>query len=305
MLAVMSAASLKKIVPMLLLCYCSASAQVSSTAARHWQRASPVGLGPPGLQLDQNLLRDTVRREILDTNTVRLIGQSVGLTEYERTLFQVAPDPSGEDVWFYTLSDESSEGCRRFAERLGAYVQARMDGHSRACLLDGITNRPIPATLSDSDLRILATNYPILPVSLFHKTDTGTRTNKAGQALGYSVTVTIVDGKRQSRTNYSHIPQVDEVCRWVAYTLVDGDIGWQYVLRFTVDGTLERIDSSKCDAKEFDPKFQTVIKEVNSEVEAEMKQHGTFGKFGSVHSWWRLKKRSSKQEALTGILLKN
>lgn len=293
----MNIAACTKIVALLLLCLCMASAQVSSTAPKHWKSGSPVGLGSSGFESNHEL-RDTVRREILDTNTVRLIAESVHLSDHEKTLFVVAPDRIGAEVWLYTLSDGWSEGCSRFTERLGAYLLARMDGHSRACLLVGITNRPLLASIADPDLRILATNYPILPVSLFHKSESGTTTNRAGQVASRSMTATMVNGKMQLHTNYTHIPQVDEICRWVSYSLVDEEIGWRYVMKFKVDGTLDQIDASKCDAKEFDPKFQTTFREIDSEVTAEMKRGDTFGRLGSVHTFWRLKKEKLKSRGI-------
>lgn len=283
-----------KAVIWMLLCCGVVAAQVSSTAPKHWKSGSPVGLGSSGFELDREL-RDTVRREILDTSTVRLIAQSVRLTEHERTLLLVAPGPVEEEVWLYTLGDEWGEGCSRFAERLGAYVLARLDGHTRACLLLGMTNRP---SISDPDLKILSANHPLLPISWFRKAESGTTTNKAGQVASRSMTATMVDGKMQLRTNHTHIPIVDEVCRWVCYNLVDGDVGWRYVVSFKVDGTLEHIDVSKLDAKELDPSFQAVIKEVDSEVASEIRQSGTLGQFGSVRTYWRLKKEKLKSKGI-------
>jgi hypothetical protein len=112
------------------------------------------------------------------------------------------------------------------------------------------------------------------------------------------MTLTIVNGKQQWRTNYTHIPQKDEVCRWTSYVLVDGEVGWRYTLHFRGDGSFDRIDASKFDAKEVDSKFEAIIKSVDSEVEAEMKQNGTSGRFGSVHSYWRLKKEKLKAKGV-------
>lgn len=294
----MNIAACTKIVALFLLCDCVASAQLSSVVPKHWKSQFPVSLGSSGFESDRKL-QEAVRYEILDTNTVRLIAHSVHLSEHEKTLFMIAPGDIGDEVWFYTLGDEWSEGCGRFAEQLGAYVLARMDGHSGACLLSGITNRPSIASIPDPDLRILATNYPTLPVSLFQKSESGTKTNKAGQVAGHSMTATMANGKMQLHTNYTNIPQVDEICRWVSYTLVDGEIGWRYVISLKADGTLDRIDASKSDAKEFDPKFEAVMNEVDAEVTAEMKQNGTFGQFGSGHTFWQLKKEKLKSRGVS------
>ena len=292
----MSPTSYVKITTLLILCHAAASAQVSPTAPKHWKTASPVGLNSSDFMFDHKL-REAVRGELLDTNTVCSIAKSVEVTEHEQTLFQVAPGPVEEEVWLYQLSNEWGVRCDRFAARLGEYVLARMDGHTSECLLTGIANRQSLSSISDPDLLIVATNYPILPVLWFKKAQSGTTTNKAGQVKSRSIHMTMVDGKEHWRTN-TDIPQVDELCRWVSYTLVDGSIAWRYLLRFKLDGSLEDIDVSKVDAKELDPKFQTAFKEVDSEVEAEMKQRGTYGRFGSVHTYWGLKKEKLKARGI-------
>jgi hypothetical protein len=280
----------------LMACCSMVPAQVASKEPSHWKSGSPI-FTSVGFKLDHGL-QDAVRREILDTNTVGFIAESVGLTPHERKLFLVAPGPVEEQVWLYTLGEEWTEGCNRFGERLNAYALARTDGHTRACLLAGLTNRPALASISNPDLRILSTNYQLLPVWLFHREETGTRTNKAGQMTGRSTTAIIVDGKLQVRTNNTHIPRIDEVCRWASYTLVDGDIAWRYVLSFAVDGTLDWIHASKFDAKELDPRFRRVVEEVNAEVTAEMRGKGSVGRLGSVHTYWRLKKEKLKARGI-------
>jgi hypothetical protein len=284
-------ALIKAAVPALLSCS-AALAQVSATAPKQWRCASPVGLNSSGFAGDHTL-REAVRRELLDTNTVRLVATSVGLTEREQRLFQVAPGPIEDDVWLYVLGNEWTEGCARFADRLGGYVLSRMDGHTRTCLLTAITNRQPVSSVSDRDLLIVITNYPMLPPAWFRKVDSGTTTNKAGRVASRSVTLTVVDGRQSWHTN-AHIPKKDELYRWTSYILVDGDVGWRYTLRLWGESSFDRIDASKFDAKEVDPKFEALIKSVDSEVEAEMKQSGTFGRLGSINTYWLLKKEKLK-----------
>jgi hypothetical protein len=280
---------------LLVLCYSPATAQVSMTAPKQWKSGFPVDLDPVGLGSNPNI-REAVRREVLDTKTVEIIAQSVQITDHDKTLFLVAPDP-GEGVWLYMLRDEWTDGCRRFATQLISYVQARLDGHTRNFLLAGLTNRPDIAAIPDPDLRILATNYPVLPVDGFQKAESGTRTNKAGQVVSRSMTTTLVDGNLVTQTNV-HVPAIDEVCRWIAYDLVDGNIAWRYVLTFKADGNLDHIDSRKFDSKEIDPNFRRVFEEVDSAVTKEMKQNGTHEQFGSVHAYWRLKKEKLKARGI-------
>lgn len=265
------------------------------TAPKQWKGGFPIDLDPVGLDSNPNI-REAVRREILDTNTIATIAQSVQITAQDKTLLLVAPD-LGEGVWLYMLSDEWTDGCRRFAAQLNSYVQARLDGHTQNFLLAGLTNRPDIAAIPDPDLRILATNYPVLPVAGFQKAESGTRTNKAGQVVSRSMTTSLVGGNLVTQTSV-HIPAIDEVCRWIAYDLLDGNIAWRYVLTFKADGSLDDIDSRKFDSKEIDPNFRQVFEEVDSAVTKEMKQNGTHRQFGSIHSYWRLKKEKLKAKGI-------
>jgi hypothetical protein len=49
------------------------------------------------------------------------------------------------------------------------------------------------------------------------------------------------------------------------------------------------VDESKCDAIEFDSKYQKINAEVEAEVEAEMRKDGSYGRFGSVRTFWNIK----------------
>jgi len=183
------------------------------------------------------------------------------------------------------------------SEQLKHYVRQREEGHTKDFLFAAMTNRVDASTVLDADLRMFATKRPLVPVSWLKREASGTTTNKAGQVAWQSVSTSFVDG--QTVTNESaHIPKVDEVCRWVSYTVVDGEIGWKYVLKYNADGSLDYVHDSKCDGKEYDPKYEKVIADVEAEVTAEMKRNGTFGKFGSLHTAWRLKKNKLKAKGV-------
>ena len=76
--------------------------------------------------------------------------------------------------------------------------------------------------------------------------------------------------------------------------MVDGEIAWRYYVKFKADGLLDYVSDSRCDAKEYDPKYQEMIKDVEDVVQGEMKRDGHLGKFGSVHLFWHLKKEKLK-----------
>jgi len=125
----------------------------------------------------------------------------------------------------------------------------------------------------------------MLDAAQLRKIDSGTYTNKAGQISSISTSVTSRNGT--VRTNsVTNAPTTDEIGRWVSYVLIDGDIAWQYDLRFMFSGEDATIIRTKCDAKEFDLKYMQIIKDVEAEVAAEMKQNGTSGKLGSIHDFW-------------------
>jgi hypothetical protein len=129
------------------------------------------------------------------------------------------------------------------------------------------------------------------------KSASGTSTNKAGQVAWSTTTLTPKNGRIETNET-THIPKVNEVCRWVSYVLVDGEIAWSYMLNFNADGSLRDVSQRKNDAKEFDPKYAEVITKVNDEAHAEMKAEGTFGQFGSVHTFWSLKKENLKTKGI-------
>jgi hypothetical protein len=273
------------------------SAQVSSTPPRKWKSAASIdfGLGISRLKLSHNT-PDVVRQEILDTNTVRLIAASWGLTEADLATVQVSQEPGYGWVQVYQLGN-SERAFKVLSEQLRNYVRAREEGHTQAFVLAALTNRVAASTLSDPDLRAIATNRTLLPISWLKKAESGTTTNKAGTVVSRTISTKIVNGK--SVTNETaHIPQVDEVCRWLTYTLVDGEVAWRYSVRFKADGSLNYIRDSRSDAKEYDTKYQKAIKEVEDEAHAEMKRDGIFGRFGSVHTFWHLKKEKLKARGI-------
>ena len=93
-------------------------------------------------------------------------------------------------------------------------------------------------------------------------------------------------------------PASNEVRRWAAYRITDGEISWLYVLNFKANGRLEWIYADRRDAKEDDPKFQSSIKSAEAEAAAEMKAQGTFEKVGAIHEFWDLKKKKLQAKGI-------
>jgi hypothetical protein len=275
----------------------TAAVVMAATAPRNWISATTIhfGLGA-SLKLSHNS-PETIKQEILDTNTVRLIAKSNGLSDQDLSTVQIAQPSAGRN-WVDIYHVEGPERAfKLLSEQLRNYVHAREEGHTRAFLLAAITNRAEASTISDPDLRAVATNRVMLPISWLKKISSGTRTNKAGEVVSKSVSTTRVNGRTVTNET-KNIPQVDEICRWVSYALVDGEVAWTYFVMFKVNGSLDYLREEKCDAKEYDTAYQELIKGVEGEVYGEMKRNGDSGQLGSVHTFWRLKKQKLKTKGI-------
>jgi hypothetical protein len=234
---------------------------------------------------------EEIYRELLDSNVIRLIAGSRGLSEKDLATVQLVKqkdkfDPNSGWVRLYQI-EKPDKAFTLLSSQLTQYVQMRDDGHTKEFTLAVLTKKPTPIATSDPDLRVLLRRAPMLDAAQLRKIDSGTYTNKAGQVASISTSVTIRNGT--ARTNsVTNAPTTDEIGRWVSYVLIDGDMAWQYDLRFVFIGEDATISHTKCDAKEFDPKYTQIIKDVMVEVDAEMKRNGTSGKLGSIHTFWRL-----------------
>jgi len=163
--------------------------------------------------------------------------------------------------------------------------------------MTAITNASSASAIRDLDLRILATNQGFVAVSWATKTGFGIRTNTAGIETDRRETTTTVNGK-QITTVTAHVPKTNELCRWVNHRIIDGEIAWDYHMQFKADGSLNYSSSSKCDARDYDQKYKQIMEDVTNDVTAQMQQDGSFGKFGSCHHFWKLKKDKLKAKGI-------
>ena len=302
-LTIMSKMKMTLILPMVAFLCVTASAQLVSTSPPDkWNRADShtiselMFLAPlRGVQLSHNT-PEAIQNEFRDAELIRTIGKASGLSEHDLGAIMVVPEPSEQRATIYQIGD-SDKGYAVIIDGLREYVRGRQEGHTKSYMVAAFTNVVPPSAISDPDLRVLVSQKSHLPVSWLEKGQSGTRTNKAGVMSRHTITVTVVDG-RTVTNEFIHIPKVDELCRWVSYNLADGEISWRYIVQFKADGSLEDICEIKCDAKEVDPQYQKVIKEVEGDVRAEMKKNGSSGNLGSVHIFWELKKEKLKSRGI-------
>ena len=273
------------LVVVVLLCF-TCFAQVSSIPPEDRQWCAHISAPFLVLNLSSNSWK-TIQQELFDTNTIRLIAFSHGLSDSDLKTVQIAPSAGYGFVDLYQIGD-AEKAFKILEEQLRNYAEARSGGHMRGFVMDAITNRTASLTNADPGLRAIAAKRPMVAVSWLTKADSGTTTNKAGEPTSVTRIVKRPDGKPQTRP-VREVLKADEVCRWVEYTVSEGAFGWRYLVMFKADGSLDWIQDETCDAKELDPKYQKAIKEVENEVRAEMKRDGVSG-LGSVHTFWRLKK---------------
>ena len=238
----------------------------------------------------------TIQAELQDEQIVRDIGLSAFLKEDDLAHFNIVYDKEYDRVTLYGTSDDY-EVFETYAEALRTYARARAEGHTKDFLLAGLVLNINSSSISNPAIRAIIELHPKTSLNLLNLSDSGAFRKKAGEVASHITTVTTSNGN--SVTNEEiYIPKVDELWPWEAYTLVDGDVCWRYFVSFKGDGTLKSVSFEKFDAKDFNPKYRDLMKDVDNIVTEEMKEAGTFEQFGSVHTFWRKKKEELKTRGI-------
>ena len=227
-----------------------------------------VPLGGKRVDLTNNT-PEVIRSELLDRGLIEAIGKAHGLPAVQANGVRVFCSRDDESLLLGQF--EATEKTFILVWRnLQIYTQGRYDGHSRGFMMACITNPLITARgLLTDDLKRLGEMRPELPAGWLKLAESGTETNQAGV-----------------------------LSRWAAYTVTDSEITWRYFLSFKPDGSLNYVFDSKFDSKEIDPGFRTAIEQVESLVTQEMKRDGSYGKFGSCHHSWELKKEKLREKGI-------
>ena len=258
----------------------------------------PIILGRTrsGISLPHNR-PETIRAEILDETQFRKIGRSSGIPDADLDKIGMRDLPDLDTVELLQ-SGESSKTLRPMIENLQEYVRAREDGHTKECLLAGLTNRLDRAYTEHQSLRAIVDRHRFVPISRIKLHDTRTETIKFEQMVRETKESGKVDEEGGENKREGRWVMTQEVRKWESYLHVDGDICWTYYLEFKPDGSLDYMVDAKRDAKDFDPKYKVVFEEVDKAVAEEMKKEGTAGNFGSCHRAWELKKEKLHEKGI-------
>lgn len=250
-----------------------AQAQVAGVAPKKFFNSTQIyDSSPIYLNLARRLnpyVPDSSReiwRELLDTNTIGYIGRANGLTPKDLSAIVVAPLSTNGLALYQVL--KSDKAFNVLEGQLQEYVHERREGHSRMFLLTALSEHWQPSKSADPELRAIMANQPWLAVSWLKKERSGTYTN------------------------------ANQVMRWTAYTLADGAVAWSCLCEFKPSGQVDSFRTERIDVNETNPQYKPIIRAVDAEVEAEMKQQGTYGKLGSIHTFWQRKKAKLKARGI-------
>lgn len=252
-------------------------------------------LGYDRTDLPHNSAR-TIRAELRDETILRVIGTFCGLKEEDRERLFIVYDKKNKGTWLYGTSAEWG-AFDKLSEAIRTYVRARSEGHTKQFMLDGMAYQANALTVTNPAIRAIIELHPYIPVDRLHLSKSGVFTKKAGEEASHVTTITVSNGVGVTNVNI-YVPKVDEAWPWEAYTLVDGDVGWRYFVLFRSDGTLESVSHDKDDAKDYDPQYTDLMEEVDDLVHEKMKNMGIYRQWGSVHTFWDLKKKELKRRGI-------
>jgi hypothetical protein len=166
------------------------------------------------------------------------------------------------DLTRYTLSRRIND---KVANVVSDYISCRAQGHSAAYCHDV--------------LRLLA--------------DPSSETNK------YLADIRAKEGGIPNKwiRNVAKCKSMDGV-NIITFHVIDGEIAWSYEVSYLSDGQLRYCSSERLDPLDFNPTYTNIIIEVKKQVEEKMKEDGSYGKFGSCHHYWELKKQLLKERGI-------
>lgn len=205
-------------------------------------------------------------RELTDTNTISYIARANGLTARDLSTVVIAPIRTN-GLALYQIS-KPDRAFNVLEGQFQEYVHRRREGHSRMFLLTALSDHWQASKIADPDLRAIMKDQPWVAVAWLKKERSGTFTN------------------------------ANQVTRWSAYTLTDGSVAWTCICQFKPSGQVDSFDTERIDPGETNPQYKPIIRAIDAELEAQMRQQGTYGKPGSLHTFWQLKKERLKAKGI-------
>lgn len=239
---------------------------------------------------------EIIQAELLDRNTIRLVGKFSGLSDGDLGAIRVAREARAGKVGLYHFGFPRM-AVNRLTAQLGAYTSARQNGHTRQFLLAAMTDRSRASQSSDPAVRAIAAGQPFFPVSWLKLEKSGAITNRAENTASLPARASDVNG-RSVPNESTPVAKRDVVRRWRSYTLADGEIAWRYAVRFGATGGIEFVHESRFDAKDLDPRYHKFLHDAAAQARSEMKRAGTAGQLGSVHTFWNLKQNYLKAKGI-------
>jgi hypothetical protein len=264
----------------------------STNAPANWKQIRSLYDEPSSRLNLSNNTPDQIRQELLNPETIKTISDWKNVSPADLQGVRILIEPGDELISLYQISG-GERTFSRMAEGLGTYATERMAGHTKDFVLSALKERSRHEPTGDPDLKLFLNARPLVLSSSVQKVASGTVTNKAGTIKSILETSRNVNGRVETVTVTNRV-RSDEVCRWIQYRVVDGEIAWNYTTRFKSDGQVEDVSDTREDAKDYDPKFHDVISKVEKQVQADVKKAGLEGRLGSVHTYWRLKREKLK-----------
>ncbi len=219
------------------------------------------------IKLSHNSSSEVVS-EIQDMTILNLMCDSAGIPREilkDITIKYIGSPPYRIELYW---PKDKMYGFDGLSCKIEYYVDARIKGHTKKYVLEKLTTQNNKENISDPQLKDLLAERPELLVSWLEKKDIDET----------------IDG-------------TDDKFIRVMFILVDGDIAWCYTLFYSHEDVFEGLSEERRDAKEYDSKFQDVIRKAEEEASKTMRRENITG-LGSCHTFWNLKKEYLKAKGI-------
>lgn len=167
-------------------------------------------------------------------------------------------------------SDVNYAFMTNIAEKIEAYSEGRLAGLSRKYLLRRLVpnEKPCADKIARALCADLASTLPVR-VSDLTPQETCVLTNDTGQ-----------------------------VFRHVSYAMSENGLSWIFHANISEDGNYEGNFFFRHDEKGEDPKYRSLFRQIDNQIDAEMRLEGMTNGFGRCHHYWARKKELLKERGI-------